>query len=191
MPSQENVDLFNKENTHRTGQVLTLEYIQNNVSILSYCFIEYVEKVIKQFVLNPRLYVSLPIYNEDCWLKLSCVKLVTIQVSQMINYFYSCKRGDICGILGERYFKTINDSNSSNNCNTESNNNSDIVIKSDNNSDNNTDVKFDSLKNFELFDRVVVRKDTSGRTIWYINSSNIYRLGMMHKLPYKDFVHWK
>ena len=158
---------------------------------MSYCFFEYVETVIKQFVLNPRFYVSLPNYAKGSCLKLSCVKQVTIQVSQMINYFDSCKRGAICGILGERYIKTNNDSNSSNNCNTDSNNNSDSVIKSNIDSNSNTDVKFDSLKNIELFDRVVVRKDTIGRTIWYIDSINIYGLGMMHKLPYKDFVHWE
>ena len=36
------VDIFNKDNTHKIGKYLTIEYLQNDVEILDYCMNEYV-----------------------------------------------------------------------------------------------------------------------------------------------------
>ena len=42
LPTQEEVDIFNNENSHKTGKDLTIEYLQNDVEILDYCMNEYV-----------------------------------------------------------------------------------------------------------------------------------------------------
>ena len=43
LPTQEEVDIFNKDNSHKTGKDLTVEYLQNGVEILDYCMNEYVK----------------------------------------------------------------------------------------------------------------------------------------------------
>ena len=37
LPTQEEVDSCNNENSHKTGKDLTIEYLQNDVEILDYC----------------------------------------------------------------------------------------------------------------------------------------------------------
>ena len=37
LPTQKEVDIFNNENSHKTGEDLTKEYLQNDVEILDYC----------------------------------------------------------------------------------------------------------------------------------------------------------
>ena len=73
LPTQEEVDNFNNENSHKTGKDLTIEYLQNDVEILDYCMNEYVKLNMKEFQLNPLHYVSLPGYSFDCWLMSSGV----------------------------------------------------------------------------------------------------------------------
>ena len=34
LPTREEVDIFNNENSHKTGEDLTMEYLQNDVEIL-------------------------------------------------------------------------------------------------------------------------------------------------------------
>ena len=75
LPTQEEVDKFNNENSHKTGKELTIEYLQNDVEILDYCMNEYVKLSMKEFKLNPLHYVSLPGYSFDCWLMSSGVTL--------------------------------------------------------------------------------------------------------------------
>ena len=53
LPTQEEVDNFNKDNSHKTGKNLTIEYLQNDVEILDYCMNEYVKLSMKEFGLNP------------------------------------------------------------------------------------------------------------------------------------------
>ena len=103
LPTQEEVDNFNNENSHKTGEDLTIEYLQNDVEILDYCMNEYVKLSMKEFKLNPLHYVSLPGYSFDCWLMSSGVTLDTIQDKQMLDDFVGAKRGGICGIMGDRY----------------------------------------------------------------------------------------
>ena len=43
LPTQDEVDIFNKSNRHKTGIDLTIEYLQNDVEILDYCMNEYVK----------------------------------------------------------------------------------------------------------------------------------------------------
>ena len=66
LPTQEDVDIFNKDNSHKTSKDLTIEYFQIDVEILDYCMNEYVELSMKEFMLNPLQYVSLPGYSFDC-----------------------------------------------------------------------------------------------------------------------------
>ena len=40
LPTQEEVDNFNKDNSKKTGKDLTIEYLQNDVEILDYCMNE-------------------------------------------------------------------------------------------------------------------------------------------------------
>ena len=103
LPTQEEIDYFNNENSHKTGKNLTIEYLQNDVEILDYCMNEYVKLSRNESGLSPLHYVSLPGYSFDCWLKSSGVTLNTLQDKQMLDDFVEAKRGGICGILGDRY----------------------------------------------------------------------------------------
>ena len=62
LPTQE-VDIFDNENSHKTGRDLTIEYLQNDVEILEYGMNEYVKLSMNEFKLNPVHYNSLPGYN--------------------------------------------------------------------------------------------------------------------------------
>ena len=103
LPTQEEVDIFNKDNSHKTGKDLTIEYLQNYVEILDYCMNEYVNLNMKEFKLNPLHYVILPGYSFDRWLLSSGVTLDTLQDKKMLDDFVGAKRGGICGIMGDRY----------------------------------------------------------------------------------------
>ena len=131
LPTQEEVDNFNNENSNKTGKDLTTEYLKDGAEILDYCMNEYVKLSMKEF--NPLHYVSLPGYSFDCWLMSSGVTLDTLQDKQMLDDFVGAKRGGICGIMGDRYIK-----------------------------------------------------NSDGKSIWYIDASNLYGYAMMQKLPYKD-----
>ena len=96
------MDIFNKDNSHKTGKDLFIEYLQNDVEILDYCMNEYVKLSMREFKLNPLHYVSLPGYSFDCWLMSSGVTLDTLQDKQMLDDFVEAKRGGICGIMGDR-----------------------------------------------------------------------------------------
>ena len=63
LPTQEEVYSFNKDNSHKTGKDLAIEYLQNDVEILDYCMNEYAKLSMKEFGLNPLHYVSLPGYS--------------------------------------------------------------------------------------------------------------------------------
>ena len=115
LPTQEEVDIFNNENSHKTGKDLTIEYLQNDVEIIDYCMNEYVKLSMKEFKLNPLHYVSLPGYSFDCWLMSSGVTLDTLQDKQMLDDFVGAKRGGICEIMGDRY---ITNDNTNTNINT-------------------------------------------------------------------------
>ena len=108
LPTQEEVNSFNKNNSHKTGKDLNLEYLQNNVEILDYCMNEYAKLSMKEFGLNPLHYVSLPGYSFDCWLMSSGVTLDTLQDKQMLDDFVGAKRGGICGIMVDRYVNNNN-----------------------------------------------------------------------------------
>ena len=103
LPTQEDADIFNKDNSHKTGKDLTIEYLQNDVEILDYCMNEYVKLSMKEFELNPLHYVSLRGYSFDCWLMSSGVTLDTLQDKQILDDFVGAKRGGTCGIMGARY----------------------------------------------------------------------------------------
>ena len=47
LPIQEEVDIFNKDNSHKTGKDLTIEHLQNDVETLDYCMNEYVKLSVK------------------------------------------------------------------------------------------------------------------------------------------------
>ena len=53
LPTQEEVDNFNENNSHKTGKDLTIEFLQNDVEILDYCMNEYVKLSMKEFSLTP------------------------------------------------------------------------------------------------------------------------------------------
>ena len=87
LPTQEEVDITNKNNGHKTVRDLTIEYSQNDVEILDYSMNEYVKLSMKEFSLNPLHYVSLPGYSFDSWLISSGVTLYTLQDKQMLDDF--------------------------------------------------------------------------------------------------------
>ena len=63
------LDNFNKDNSHKTGKDLTIEFLQNGKEILDNCMNEYVELSMKEFGLNLLHYVGRPGYSFHCWLK--------------------------------------------------------------------------------------------------------------------------
>ena len=87
LPTQEEVDIFNKDNSHKTGEDLTIEYLENEVEILDYCMNEYVQLSMKECKLNLLHYLSLPGYSFDCWLMSSGVSLDILQDKQMLEDF--------------------------------------------------------------------------------------------------------
>ena len=103
LPTQEEVDNFNNENSHKSSRDVTIEYLQNYMEILDYCMNEYVKLSMKEFKLNPLHYVSLPGYSFDCRLMSSGVTLDTLQDKQMLDDFVEAKRGGLCGIMGDIY----------------------------------------------------------------------------------------
>ena len=80
--------------------------MENDVRILEHCFNLFIKLNIEIFKLNPLHCISLPGFSFDCFLKLSEVELETIQDEQMLKDFNSAMRGGICGVLGNRYFKS-------------------------------------------------------------------------------------
>ena len=52
LPTQEEVNIFNKDNSHKTGNNLTIEYLQNDVEMLDYCMKEYVKFSMKNSALT-------------------------------------------------------------------------------------------------------------------------------------------
>ena len=164
LPTQEEVDNFNNENSHKTGKDLTIEYLQNDVEILDYCMNGYVKLSMKEFRLNPLHYVSLPGYSFDCWLMSSGVRLDSLQDKQMLDDFVGAKRGGICGIMGDRYV------------------NSETWTKSHRQSrfTDNSDGK-------SIREPASQMAEHDRRSIWYIDANNLCGYAMMQKLPYKDF----
>ena len=102
LSTQEEVDIFNKDNRLKTGKDLIIEYLQNDVEILDYCMHEYVKLSMKELKLNPLHYVSLPGYSFDSWLMSCGVTLDTLQDKQMLDDFVEAKRGGICGKMGDK-----------------------------------------------------------------------------------------
>ena len=79
LPSQDEVDDFNNSNSNKTSKELALEYMENDILILGYCFNLFVKLNLNTYKLNPLHYISLPRYSFDCFLKLSTVELDTKQ----------------------------------------------------------------------------------------------------------------
>ena len=100
------MDNFYKDNSHKTGTDITLDYLQNDVEILDYCM--NVNLKIKKFGLNPLHYVSLKGYSFVCWLMSSGFTLDTLQDRQMLDGLVEAKRGGICIIMGDRYINKGN-----------------------------------------------------------------------------------
>ena len=176
LPTQEEVDNFNNENSNKTGKDLTIGYLQNDVEILDYCMNEYVKLSMKEFKLNPLHYVSLPGYSFDCWLMSSGVTLDTLQDKQMLDDFVGAKRGGICGIMGDRYI------NNQRTCFADSNTNTNANINDNTNTNTNTSTNTNQGTCFaDTNDKVI------NRNIWYIDANNLYGYAMMQNLPYKDF----
>ena len=103
LPTQYEVDDFNISNSNKTGEELTMEYMENDIFILGHCFNLFVKLNMNTHELNPLHYISLPGYSFDCFLKLSNVELDIMQVEQIIKDFISAMRGGICGVICNRY----------------------------------------------------------------------------------------
>ena len=179
LPTQEEVDNFNNENSHKTGKDLTIEYLQNDVEILDYCMNEYVKLSMKEFKLKPLHYVSLPGYSFDCWLMSSCVTLDTLQDKQLLDDFVGAKRGGICGIMGDRYVNRETW--------TKSHRQSRFADNSDGKSIREPASQIHEVVSPMAQHGEAWTKSHDQRSIWYIDANNLYGYAMMQKLPYKDF----
>ena len=103
LPTQANVDNVNNSNSMKTGEKLTLEYMEIDVRILEHCLNLLVKLNIDINKLNPLRYITLPGFSFDCFLELREVKLETLQHEKMLKDFISAMRGGICGVMGNRY----------------------------------------------------------------------------------------
>ena len=102
LSTQADVDSFNISNSRKTGKELTLQYLENDITILEYCLNVFFKLNINTYNLNPLHCISLPGYSFDCFLKLSEVELDAIQDEQMLKDFIGAMRGGICGVMGNR-----------------------------------------------------------------------------------------
>ena len=109
LPLQAEVDKFNRSNSKKRSNELTIEYMEIAVRISEYCFISFVKLNMNTYKLNLLHNFSLPGYSFDCFPKLSNIELDTIQDEQMPKDFNSAIRGGICGVMGNR---NVNNDNS-------------------------------------------------------------------------------
>ena len=104
LPLPAEIDEFNRSSSKKRGKELTLEYMEEDVRKLECCFNSlFVKLNMNTYKLNPLHYLNLPGYSFDCFLKLSKVKIDTMQDEQMLKGFISAIRGGICGVMGDRY----------------------------------------------------------------------------------------
>ena len=153
LPTQEEVDNFDMDNSPKNGKDLTVEYLENDVEKLDYCMNEAANLSMKEFSLNPLLYVCLPGYSFDWWLMTSGFILGTFLDKQMLDNFVEAKRGGICGKMGDRY---INKSDDNGNGSGSGNGNG------NGNGGGNSKIT-----------------DNSNRSIWYIDANNLYGYAMI------------
>ena len=106
LPTQAKGDNFNNTNSMKTGKELTLEYMENNVTILEHCLNLFVKLNIDINKLIPLHYISLLGFSFDFLLKLSEVEIEKIQNEQLLKNFISAMRGGKCGVMGNRYIKS-------------------------------------------------------------------------------------
>ena len=158
LTTQDEVDDFNISNSNKTGNELTLEYLKNDIFTLGHCFNLFVKLNMNTYKLNPLYYISLPSFSFDCFLKLSNVELDTIQDEQILKDFISPMRGGICGVMGDRYIGSQNESYSQ------------------------SQSQRSMAKHGEAWP-----KSHDRRSIWYIDANNLCGYALMQKLPYKDF----
>ena len=144
--------------------------MENDIFILGHCFNLFVKLYMNTYKLNPLHYnslpsylhyISLPSYSFDCFLKLSKVELDTIQDEQILKDFISAMRSGICGVMGDRYIRSQNESYS----------------------------QRSMAKHGEALVKPVPGWTNSHdqRSIWYIDAKKLYGYVLMQKLPYKDF----
>ena len=67
LPTQDEVDVFNNSNSNKTGEELSLEYMENGIFILGNCFNLFVKLNMNTYKLNPLYYISLPSYSFFCF----------------------------------------------------------------------------------------------------------------------------
>ena len=158
LPTQDEDD-FNNSNSNKTGEELTLEYMEDIIFVFGHvCFNLFVKLNMNTYKLNPLHYISLPSYSFDCFLKLSKVELDTIQDEQILKDFISAMRGGICGVMGNRYSKSQSQSQRS--------------------------IREPCSQIHEV---VSPMAEHDRRSIWYNDANNLYGYALMQKLPYKDF----
>ena len=106
LPSQEQVDEFNKEHKGKTMKQVTLEYMKNDIDILQTVFTNFVEKMTATYGLNPLHCYSLPGYTWNVFLSKLGIPLELITDEDMLKLFLKGKRGGISGVMGKRYIKS-------------------------------------------------------------------------------------
>ena len=109
LPSQEQVDEFNKEHKGKTMKQVTLEYMKNDIDILQTVFTNFVEKMTATYGLNPLHCYSLPGYTWNVFLSKLDRPLELITDEDMLKLFLKGKRGGISGVMGNRYVKSSSD----------------------------------------------------------------------------------
>ena len=159
MPTQSEVDEFNRSNSMKTVKELTLEYMENVVKTLEHCFKPFVKLNINILKLNPLHYISLPGFSFDFFLKLSEVEL---EIKHMLKDFVNARRGGICGVMAKRYI----------NSQSQSQGRSHSQSQSQSHSQNQCQIQI---------------QNQSPRSILNIDANYFYGYALMQQLPYKDF----
>ena len=88
------------------GKELTKLYLKSDVILLADVFEKFVKLSTKEYGINPLYWVSLPGYTYQCALKITDIKLQTLQDKDLILLIEINIRGGINSVMSDRYVKS-------------------------------------------------------------------------------------
>ena len=93
----------------KNGEELTEIILRSDVLLLACVFEKFIKISINEYGINPLYCVSLPGYTWQCGLKVTDIKLQTLQDKDMILLLENIIRGSLSSVMGDRY--VISDEN--------------------------------------------------------------------------------
>ena len=89
----------------KDGKKLTELYCKSDILLLACVFEKFIKVSQNEFGISPLYCVSLPGYTWECGLKITNIKVQTLQDKDMILLSENGIRGGISGFVGDRYVK--------------------------------------------------------------------------------------